>query len=129
MMKSYFSIHNYCILRITVFTRSIALTDQFISAALALILVSGLMFPLLVRYPGTIRDTVVNAVLLSIAHLPKMLLVTGMNLLPLLLLVVLPQVFVFFSFLLPICGFALMAMYDLSVTDKIFASLEPADDQ
>lgn len=96
---------------------------------LALILVSGLMFPLLVRYPGTIRDTVVNAVLLSIAHLPKMLLVTGMNLLPLLLLVVLPQVFVFFSFLLPICGFALMAMYDLSVTDKIFASLEPADDQ
>ena len=96
---------------------------------LALILVSGLMFPLLVRYPGTIRDTVVNAVLLSIAHLPKMLLVTGMNLLPLLLLVVLPQVFVFFSFLLPICGFALMAMYDLNVTDKIFASLEPADDQ
>ena len=56
--------------------------------ALALILVSGLIFPLLVRFPGTLRDTVINAVLLSIAHLPKMLLVTAMNLLPLLLLVV-----------------------------------------
>lgn len=40
-----------------------------------------------------------NAVLLSIAHLPKMLLVTAMNLLPALVLVVLPQVFVLLSFL------------------------------
>lgn len=91
---------------------------------LALVLVSGLIFPLLVRYPGSIRDTVVNAVLLSLSHLPKVLLITAMNLLPLLLLVTLPQVFVFFSFLWPICGFSLVAMYDLSVAERIFASLE-----
>lgn len=91
----------------------------------ALVLVSGIIFPLLVRYPGSIRDTVVNAVLLNIAHLPKMLLVTAMNMLPALLLVVLPQVFFFFSFLLPICGFALIALYDLNVIGKIFAVLEP----
>lgn len=94
---------------------------------LALVLVAGLIFPLLVRYPGTVRDTVVNAVLLSIAHLPKMLLVTAMNLLPALVLVVLPQVFVLLSFLWPICGFALIALYDLTVTDKIFAALEQPD--
>lgn len=92
--------------------------------ALALILVSGLIYPLLVRYPGSLGDTVVNAVLLSIAHLPKMLLVTAMNLLPGLLLVVLPQVFVLLSFLWPVCGFALIGLYDLSVTDRIFAALE-----
>ena len=92
--------------------------------ALTLILVSGLIYPLLVRYPGSVKDTVVNGVLLSIAHLPKMLLVTAMNLLPLLMLVVLPQAFVLLSFLWPVCGFSLIAMYDLSVTDKIFASLE-----
>lgn len=91
---------------------------------LALVLVSGLIFPLLVRYPGSLRDTVVNAVLLSLSHLPKVLLITAMNLLPLLLLVTLPQVFVFFSFLWPICGFSLVAMYDLSVAERIFASLE-----
>ena len=70
--------------------------------ALALILVSGLIFPLLVRFPGTLRDTVINAVLLSIAHLPKMLLVTAMNLLPLLLLVLLPRLVLFFGFLWPL---------------------------
>lgn len=91
---------------------------------LALVLVSGLIFPLLVRYPGSLLDTVVNAVLLSLSHLPKVLLITAMNLLPLLLLVTLPQVFVFFSFLWPICGFSLVAMYDLSVAERIFASLE-----
>ena len=92
--------------------------------ALALILVSGLVFPLLVRYPQSVRETVVNAVLLSVAHLPKILLVTAMNLLPLLLLIVLPQVFFFFSFLLPICGISLIALYDLHVVNKIFATLE-----
>ena len=91
---------------------------------LALVLVSGLIFPLLVRYPVSVRDTVVNAVLLSIANLPKMLLVTGMNLLPMLLLIVLPQVFVFISFLWPVCGFSLIALYDLGVTNRIFTALE-----
>lgn len=91
---------------------------------LGLILVSGLLFPLLVRYPGSLRDTVVNGVLLSLAHLPKLLLITGMNLLPVLLLLVLPQVFVFFSFLLPVCGVSLIALYDLTVAEKIFSRLE-----
>ena len=91
---------------------------------LGLILVSGLVFPLLVRFPGSLKDTVVNAVLLSLANLPKALLITAMNLLPLLLLVVLPQVFVFFSFLLPVCGCSLIALYDLNVAEKIFANLE-----
>ena len=92
--------------------------------ALALILVSGLIFPLLVRFPGTLRDTVINAVLLSIAHLPKMLLVTATNLLPLLLLVLLPRLVLFFGFLWPVCGFSLVALYDLKVIEKIFAILE-----
>ena len=93
--------------------------------AFALVLVGGIIFPLLVRYPGTVKDTVINAVLLSISNLPKMLLVTAMNALPLLLLIVIPQVFFFLSFLLPICGFSLIGLYDLTVTDKIFAALEP----
>ena len=101
----------------------ISIINSFFSV-FALILVSGLVFPLLVRYRQSVRDTVINAVLLSIAHLPKMLLVTAMNLLPMLLLVVLPQVFFFFSFLLPVCGISLIALYDLHVTSKIFAALE-----
>lgn len=91
---------------------------------LALALVTEMLFPLIVHFPGTLRDTVINAVLLSFANLPKLLLITAMNALPALLVIVLPQVFVFFSCLLPVCGFSLIGLYDLNVTDKIFAALE-----
>ncbi len=53
-----------------------------------------------------------------------MLLVTAMNLLPLLLLVRLPRLVRFFGFLWPLCGFSLIALYDLKVIEKIFAILE-----
>ena len=87
----------------------------------ALVLVSGLIFPLLSQFPGGLKETVVNAVLLSLANLPKMLLVTAMNLLPALLAVILPQVFLLFGFVWLVCGFALMGWYDITVIEKIFA--------
>ncbi len=89
--------------------------------AFCLLLFGGMIFPLVSQFPGTLKEMTVNAILLSIAHLPKMLLVTAMNLLPLLLAVVLPQVLVLLGFLWLICGFALMALYDISVIEKIFA--------
>lgn len=115
---------DYWIVAYMTFSGQMAVIVLLCFCALALILVSGMIFPLLVRFPNTIRETVINAVLLSIAHLPKMLLITAMNLLPLLLLLLLPQVFLFFSFLLPLCGFALIALYDLTVVEKIFVLLE-----
>lgn len=89
--------------------------------AFALVFFAGMIFPLVSQFPGSIKEMTINAVLLSIAHLPKMLLVTAMNLLPLLLAVVLPQVLVLAGFLLLICGFALMALYDIKVIEQIFA--------
>lgn len=89
--------------------------------ALALILVSGMIFPLLSQFPGTVKEMVINAVLLCLANLPKMLLVTAMNLLPALLFLLLPQVFLLLGFLWLICGFSLMALYDITVIEKIFA--------
>lgn len=86
-----------------------------------LVLVSGIIFPLMVQFPGTIKEMVVNAVLLTLANLPKMLLVAAMNLLPVLLLLVLPQVFFLAGFVWLICGFSLMAWYDITVIEKIFA--------
>ena len=96
--------------------------------AFALVLVAGMIFPLLVQFPGTVRELAVNAVLLSVAHLPKMLLVTAMNLLPVLLLLVLPQVFFLAGFLWLICGFALMGWYDITVIEKIFAPFREVEE-
>ena len=89
--------------------------------AFALVFFGGMIFPLVSQFPGSIKEMTINAVLLSIAHLPKMLLVTAMNLLPLLLAVVLPQVLVLAGFGLLVCGFALMALYDIKVIEQIFA--------
>lgn len=92
----------------------------FFFAAL-LLFVFEMMFPLLSQFPGRIRDLVVNAVLLSLSNLPKLLLVTAMNLLPGLLFLLLPQVFLLLGFFWLICGFALVALYDISVLERVFA--------
>ncbi len=86
-----------------------------------LMLFSGMIFPLTSQFPGTVKEMVINAVLLSLANLPKMLLVTAMNLLPVLLFLILPQIFLLLGFVWLICGFALMALYDITVIEKIFA--------
>lgn len=95
----------------------------------ALIFVSGLIFPLLCQFPGRIKELVINAILLSLAHLPKMLLVTAMNLLPVLLFLLLPQAFLLSGFFWLLCGFSLMGLYDITVIEKIFAPFrENGDD-
>jgi len=112
---------DYVIVAYMVFPGRMAVIGLIFFLLFSLILVSGLVFPLLSQFPGTIKETVVNAVLLSLANLPKMLLVTAMNLLPVLLAVVLPQVLLLFGFVWLICGFALMGWYDITVIEKIFA--------
>ena len=87
----------------------------------ALLLFAGMIFPLLSQFPGPIKEMVINAILLSLAHLPKMLLVTAMNLLPILLFLLVPQLFLLTGFIFLICGFSLMGLYDIGVIEKIFA--------
>lgn len=112
---------DYTIVAYMAFPGRMAVIALILFVALALVLVCGLIFPLLSQFPGTIRETVINAVLLSLAHLPKMLLVTAMNLLPVLLFLLLPQIFILTGFLWLLCGFSLMALYDIHVIEKIFA--------
>lgn len=112
---------DYSIIAYLTFPGRMAVIVLIFFLLFALVLVSELIFPLLSQFPGRIREMVVNAVLLSLANLPKMLLVTAMNLLPVLLLLILPQVFLLLGFVWLICGFSLMAWYDITVIEKIFA--------
>lgn len=112
---------DYCIVAYLSFPGRMAVIVLIAFLALALVLFSGMVFPLLSQFPGRVKETVINAILLCLANLPKMLLVTAMNLLPLLLLLVLPQAFFFAGFLLILCGFSLMALYDTMVIEKIFS--------
>ena len=112
---------DYVIVAYMTFPGRMAVIGLIFFLAFALILVSGLIFPLLSQFPGTLKETVVNAILLCLAHLPKMLMVTAMNLLPVLLAVVLPQALLLLGFVWLVCGFALMSWYDITVIEKIFA--------
>lgn len=112
---------DYVIVAYLEFSGRMAVIGLIFFFGFALILVSGLIFPLLSQFPGSVKEMVVNAVLLSLANLPKMLLVTAMNLLPALLFLLLPQVFLLLGFVWLLCGFPLMALYDIQVIEKIFA--------
>ena len=112
---------DYYIVAYLDFPGRIAVIALIFFLAFALVFFSGMIFPLLCQFPGAMKEMVVNAILLSLAHLPKMLLVTAMNLLPLLLALLLPQVFLLLGFVFLVCGFALMALYDITVIEKIFA--------
>ena len=112
---------DYVIVAYMTFPGRMAVIGLIFFLAFALILVSGLIFPLLSQFPSTLKETVVNAILLCLAHLPKMLMVTAMNLLPVLLAVVLPQALLLLGFVWLVCGFALMSWYDITVIEKIFA--------
>lgn len=118
---------DYYIIAYLSFPGRMAVIALLFFLAFALILFTGMIFPLLSQFPAGIKEMSVNAILLCLAHLPKMLLVTAMNLLPLLLLLVLPQLLVLLGFVWLICGFALMGLYDILVIEKIFAPFRVSD--
>ena len=97
--------------------------------AAVLLFVLEMIFPLLSQFPGTIRDMVVNAVLLSLSNLPKLLLITAMNLLPGLVFLLLPRVFLLLGFFWLVCGFALVALYDISVLERVFAPFRESPEE
>ena len=112
---------DYTILAYLEFPGRMAVIGLVFFFGFALVFVSGLIFPLLSQFPEKIKEMILNAILLSLAHLPKMLLVTAMNLLPVLLCLLLPQIFILSGFFWLLCGFSLMALYDITIFEKIFA--------
>lgn len=118
---------DYAIVAYLAFPGRMAVIALIFFALFVVVLVAGMIFPLQSQFPGKVKDTVINAILLCIANLPKMLLVTAMNLLPVLLFLLLPKVFVLLGFVWLVCGFALMGLYDITVIEKIFAQFRETE--
>lgn len=88
--------------------------------AVLAMMVCGMAFPLMSQFPGTLSTAAVDAILLSLAHLPKMILITCMNLLPIVILILSAKVFFLLGGLWIVCGFSLIAFWNLILLDKIF---------
>lgn len=91
-----------------------------------LLLVLGYVFPLLSQFDNTRRNTVKNALLLSVANLPRTLVVAVINCLPWALMIVNFYAFIQMSFIWFALYFAAAAYFNSRVLMKVFQPLRDA---
>ena len=91
-----------------------------------LLLVLGYVFPLLSQFDNTRRNTVKNALLLSIANLPRTLVVAVINCFPWALMIMNFYAFIQLSFLWFALYFAAAAYFNSRVLMKVFQPLREA---
>jgi uncharacterized membrane protein YesL len=82
------------------------------------------VFPLMARFENTVKKTLVNAVLLSVAHLPTTVLVTLINLIPLGVLLFFTDWFFGYVILWLLFGFAAIAKINTLLLERVFRRYE-----
>ena len=92
----------------------------FILVAALAILTAGLAFPWVSQFRNSIFQTLQNAVLLSISHLPRALAVAAVNLLPFILWIINYDLFLKVSFLWLALYFAAAAYMNAGLLYKVF---------
>lgn len=100
---------------------------MYILVAVLAILVVGVfsyLMPLIARYENGMRQQVNNAVVLAIIKLPKTVLLTLLNLLPVILLLISVPVFVQTLIFWVIIGFAFVSFLTSSILKPVFQQLE-----
>ena len=100
---------------------------MYILVAVLAILVAGVyayLMPLIARYENGMRQQVNNAVVLAIIKLPKTVLLTLLNLLPVILLLISVPVFVQTLIFWVIIGFAFVSFLTSSILKPVFQQLE-----
>lgn len=99
-------------------------------SGIALVLVITYAFPLTAMFENSLRSTLKNAALLSVAHLPQSLLMAALNILPLLLIAFAPELFILSLFGFFVAGGALTALINSFFLRRIFAKhLPPAESE
>lgn len=96
---------------------------------LAMLAVLGLgvccyLTPLIARYSNTLRRHLINAIVLTVARLPRTLVLEVLSALPVLLFLYSPAIFVRTSVFWMVIGFALVALVQEYVLRGVFRQLE-----
>ena len=86
------------------------------------------VFPLIAHFDNSVLKTLGNALVLSVAHLPTTILVTALNLIPVLVLIFFTNFFfktiIFWLFL----AFGLIAKANSLLLERVFRRYQPAED-
>lgn len=97
-------------------------------AVLLIMMLWSFLWPMQAQFENSIGNTIKNAMLLSIGHFPIAALMSVINLLPLLMLSFLPDVFLRISMLWLLFGFALIAKINTKLILKVFKPFLQAAD-
>ncbi len=90
--------------------------------------VASYMIPLMVRYSNTLRQHLGNAVVLAIIKLPKTIGMVLLNLLPLILFLLSPAVFMQTLIFWLVIGFAFVAFLESTMLKTVFDQLEKGNE-
>lgn len=89
-----------------------------------ILLILGYVFPLLSQFDNTGRNTMKNAMLLSVANLPRTLIIAAINCFPWVLMIVNLYAFILFSFLWVALYFAAAAYFNSRILMAVFKPLK-----
>lgn len=99
--------------------------------AACLVILGTYAFPLTALFENTVKNTLKNAVYFSVVRLPFTLMMAALNILPLLLIYFLPDLFLLLLFPMLVAGGALVALANCAILRKIlqpYLPEEPARD-
>ena len=105
---------------------SYLLVIWFISA-LILLFISSFVYPVMAFFADTLFKTLRNAMVLALAHLPRTILISVLNLLPVILLFVNLSFFLQSSIFWLLIGGALVAYLNMSILKPVFKKLVPSE--
>ena len=108
------------------FTGSFALGMKAAMGAVTVVLLAaaGYVFPLIARYENTLKQHVLNALILAVAKLPRTLCILALNVLPFALAVISLRVFFYSIALWLLGGFAMICWLDCLLLRPVLRQLE-----
>ena len=114
------------------FTGGPAACLKYLMCALLVVLLAaaGYIFPLIARYENSLRQHLLNALILAIAKLPRTLCVTALNVLPAALAYFSMRIFLYSIAVWVLVGFAALCWLDCLLLRPVLRQLEqPAPDR
>lgn len=101
----------------------------FALALLLILLTGAILFPLLSQFQNTAKQSVLNALLMSLGYLPRALLAAVLNVFPLLVYLYSPLLFFQTAFLWVFLYFAAAAYLNTFLLRKIFRPYRPQEQE
>ena len=99
----------------------------YVTILVLVVCTGSYVFPLISQFENSVKDSLKNALILSLGNLPRTILVAAMNLFPWVLLMILPNLFIQVSFLWLVFYAAGAACINSAILWKVFKPFFPEE--